>query len=53
MSSHDCQSLFLDHAMRLGGAQLASHILIPTAMVDAMNPGNAMGIVATAHPLSA
>jgi regulator of protease activity HflC (stomatin/prohibitin superfamily) len=28
-------------------------ILIPTAMVDAMNPGNAMGIVATAHPLSA
>ena len=28
-------------------------ILIPTAMVEAMNPGNAMGIVATARPLSA
>ena len=28
-------------------------ILIPTAMVDAMNPGGAMGIVAAARPLPA
>jgi regulator of protease activity HflC (stomatin/prohibitin superfamily) len=28
-------------------------ILIPTAMIDAMNPGNAMGIVAAARPLPA
>ena len=28
-------------------------ILIPTAMVDAMNPAGAMGIVAAARPLPA
>jgi hypothetical protein len=28
-------------------------ILIPTAMIDAMNPGGAMGIVAAARPLPA
>ena len=28
-------------------------ILIPTAMVDAMKPGGAMGIVAAARPLPA